>query len=92
MISLLETNKPLKKGVIENGLFCLTKSEENADLYSTILTAYAMQIINERISTVMIRNSAEQFLNKIIEKATNGNDSEVFWQKEGWFFTAQYEN
>ena len=83
LISLLETNKPLKKGVIENGLFCLTKSEENSDMYSKILTAYAMQIIKERIDTVMTRHSAEQYLNKIIEKATTGNDSEVFWQKEG---------
>ncbi|XP_059489957.1 alpha-2-macroglobulin-like protein 1 isoform X2 [Neocloeon triangulifer] len=82
MIALMESGVQLDKKIIENGVYCLTKFDNQTDLYTEILSAYALQLISQRVNTVLTKNAAESSFKTLILKATTGNESEIFWQKE----------
>ncbi|XP_059479116.1 alpha-1-inhibitor 3-like [Neocloeon triangulifer] len=83
MIAILESKINIKKQVLESGIYCLTKTREETDVYANVVSAYALQLIRERIETTLTKKAAKDSLEHILTLVNSGKEGEIFWQNEG---------
>jgi hypothetical protein len=93
LLTLLESdiNQLKSQYIIAAAFLCITKPRTNTDLYTKILTAYALQLAEEReedllISLKSLGKKRQEHIRNVVQSANASSDDEIYWQGEGIHF------
>ncbi|CAB3382760.1 Hypothetical predicted protein [Cloeon dipterum] len=83
LIALLKSKSVENDKVFENGLDCLKQSSADTELYTRVISTYALQLISERLNRpASVGNDARKALDDLIKSTTKEGDTDVYWQKD----------
>jgi hypothetical protein len=88
LMALLESDpNHVSEQVIKKAVRCLVKPRNDTNLYSTILTAYTLQLVKQQDNfEICLKASGKirkDFLRKVAERAVQSADGEFYWKNDG---------